>query len=313
MLRLRPAAGPRATTRPSRRDYGRFRIRPVGATLGAQVEGLALSEACNDESVAALSQALLDWKVLFFRDQDLDATQQARIASRFGRLTDDTLVPKTAERPEDDVVVFTRDATTVGLENEWHSDGTFRPMPTMGTMLRAIEVPEIGGDTLFADLAAAYELLPEATKARIARMTAIHDWSIGAYAGKYGDRLDALRSANPPVEHPVVIRHPETKRPTLFVNRLFTREIVGLPTDESDELLDALCGMVDLPEVQVRFRWEPGSVAFWDNIACNHYGANDYHPARRVMARTTFFSRVHVRVLGLEDEVPAPRASAQRP
>lgn len=313
MIRVRPTAGPRATSRPTRRDYGRFRVRPVGAVLGAQIDGVVLADACDDESFAALSQALLDWKVFFFRDQKLDATRQARFASRWGRLTDDTLVPKTAERLEDNVVVFTRDEKTVGLENEWHSDGTFRPMPTMGTILRAIEVPEVGGDTLFADLAAAYDLLPDAVKVRIARMTAIHDWSIGAYAGKYGDRLEALRAANPPVEHPVVIRHPETKRPTLFVNRLFTREIVGLSAAESAELLEALCSMVELPEVQVRFRWEPGSVAFWDNIACNHYGANDYHPARRVMARTTFFSRVHERVVGLNDAGDACEARPQRP
>lgn len=301
MLRIRPVAGPRILERPERRDYDRFRVRPVGASLGALVEGVDLAKRCDDATFRGLVQALGDWKVLFFRDQCLDAEQQALFSDRWGRLTDDTLVPKSAEQRIEDlsdmVVVFTRDATTAGLENEWHSDGTFRPMPTMGTLLRAIEVPEVGGDTLFADMAGAFTLLPEEQKRRLVGLTAIHDWSVGAYAGKYGDRLEALRAANPPVEHPVVIRHPATGRPTLFVNRLFTRELRGLPADEGAELLDALCAMVDLPEVQVRWHWESGSIALWDNVACNHYGANDYYPARRVMARTTFFSREHESLL----------------
>ncbi|MEZ4334870.1 MAG: TauD/TfdA family dioxygenase [Myxococcota bacterium] len=293
MIRIRPSAGPRPLDRPRRRDYGCFRVRPEGASFGARVEGIDLLAPCTDECHRALALALRDWKVLLFRDQPMDAERQARFVARWGRLTDDTLVPRTAARLEDNVVVFTRDAATVGLENEWHSDGTFRPMPTMGTMLRAIEVPEVGGDTLFADMTAAWSLLPEALKQRVVGLRAVHDWSIGAYAGKYGDRLDALRAANPPVEHPIVVRHPDTGAPILFVNRLFTREIVGLPREEGAWLLEALWSMVDLPEIQVRWRWERDSIAFWDNLACNHYGVNDYHPARRVMARTTFFSLQH--------------------
>jgi taurine dioxygenase len=282
--------------RPERRDYGRFRVRPLGACVGALVDGVDLCGPCDDGLQSDLAAALRDWKVIFFREQELTIAQHAAFAARWGLLTDDTLVARTAARPEDNVVVFVRDAATPGLENEWHSDGTFRTVPTMGTILRAIEVPEVGGDTLFADMGAAYDLLPVALRRRIVGLTAVHDWSIGAYAGKYAERLDDLRAVHPPVVHPVVIRHPETGRPTLFVNRLFTREVVGLAADESAELLDALCSMTDLPELQVRWRWEPGSVAMWDNIACNHYGANDYYPARRVMARTTFFSFTHDRL-----------------
>ena len=129
--------------------------------------------------------------------------------------------------PADFVVTFTRDARTVGLENGWHSDGTFRPMPTMGTMLRAIEVPDVGGDTVFADMAAAFDNLSPELRDRIAGRTALHDWSLGAYASKYGDDLARLQKELPPVRHPVVIRHPITDRPTLFVNRLFTASIDG--------------------------------------------------------------------------------------
>jgi taurine dioxygenase len=295
-LRARPPAGPLGLTRPERRDYRRFRVRPVGASLGGLVEGVDLRSPCDDDLQEALAAALRDWKVIFFREQDLTLEQHAAFAARWGMLTDDTLTATTAARPEDNVVVFVRDATTPGLENEWHSDGTFRPVPTMGTVLRAIEVPEVGGDTLFADMGAAFDILPADVRQRIVGMTAIHDWSIGAYAAKYADRVEALRAAHPPVEHPVVVRHPETGRPTLFVNRLFTREIVGLAPQDSAELLDGLCRMADVPEVQARWRWEPGSVAMWDNVACNHYGANDYYPARRVMARATFFSLAHARL-----------------
>lgn len=296
-MTTRPLAGPRVLARPPRRSWRRLTLRPRGVTLGALVEGVDLRRPCDDELQAELEQALADWKVLFFVDQDLTLDQQARFAARWGRLTDDTLASSTAARLEDNVVVFTRDATTAGLENEWHADGTFRPMPTMGTMLRALEVPEIGGDTLFCDMAAAFDNLPPDVAKLAGTLQAVHDWSIGAYAGKYGERLAELQAANPPVVHPVVIRHPVTGRATLFVNRLFTKEILGIPADEGAELLDQLCRMADLPELQVRWHWEPASMVLWDNIACNHYGANDYFPQRRVMARTTFFSTVHTEVV----------------
>jgi taurine dioxygenase len=296
----RPGVGPRVLHRLApgvqERAYHRLDLVPQAATLGALVQGVDLREPCDDELRDELLAALAEWKVLFFREQHLTTEQHAAFATRFGRLTDDTLVANSSPDPCDNVVVFVRDANTIALENEWHTDGTFRPMPTMGTILRAIEVPGIGGDTLFADMAAAYDNLPVEIQQQILRLDAVHDWSIGAYANKYGDRLEELRRQLPPVVHPVVIRHPATGRATLFVNRLFTRSIVGLEPDESDALLDLLFRQASLPELQVRWRWEPGSIAMWDNIACQHYGANDYFPQRRVMARTTFFSRTLDRI-----------------
>ncbi|MFA5883311.1 MAG: TauD/TfdA family dioxygenase [Acidimicrobiia bacterium] len=300
VLRTRPGAGPielrRIAEGAEPATYDRFSLAPLAATIGGVVEGVDLRVPLDDDLQEQLAAALREWKVLFFRDQHLTLEEHAGFAARWGQLTDDQLTPSTAESLVDNVVVFARDAETKGLENEWHSDGTFRPMPTMGTVLRAIEVPAVGGDTLFADMAAAYDNLPGDVRERIVGMRALHDWSIGAYAGKYADRLDGLRREYPPVEHPVVIRHPETGRATLFVNRLFTREICGLEPEASDELLAALCSMVDLPELQCRWHWEPGSVAMWDNVAVNHYGANDYFPQRRVMARATFFSLTHDRL-----------------
>jgi taurine dioxygenase len=120
-------------------------------------------------------------------------------------------------------------------------------------------------------------------------LTATHDWSMGAYANKYADQLEHFRTLLPPVEHPVVLRHPTTGRKTIFVNRFFTRCINGLSPSESDELLDHLCRQADVPEYQLRLHWEPGTIAFWDNLAVQHYGVNDYFPERRTMARATFF------------------------
>jgi len=267
--------------------YRRIRLDPVGATLGAQVIGIDLREPLDDELQSELDAALLEHKVLLFHDQHLTVEQQAAVATRWGPLVDDHLIPSRAANPVDNVVVFTRDGDRVGLENEWHTDGTFRATPSVATLLRAIEVPPVGGDTLFADMAAAYDNLPGDVKRRVGEMRAVHDWSLGAYASKYADRLDELRAKVPPVEHPVVLAHPRTGRPTLFVNRLFTARIVGLAPAESDALLDLLCRQAEIPEYHCRFRWRPGSIAFWDNVAVQHYGVNDYFPARRVMARAS--------------------------
>lgn len=264
--------------------YDHVTVVPVAPTLGAFVEGVDLAHP-SAEQLDDVDHALAEHKVLFFRGQHLTLEQHATFAAHWGPLVDDQLVLRQAPDPIDNMVEFTRDATVVAYENEWHTDGTFRAVPPFATVLRAIEVPGVGGDTLFADMAAAYDNLEPDLQERIAGMTAIHDWSIGAYSSKYGDRLAELREQVPPVEHPLAIRHPRTGRATLFVNRLFTREVVGLAPEESDALLDRLCRQAELPELQARIHWEPGTVAFWDNVAVQHYGANDYHPAVRTMAR----------------------------
>jgi taurine dioxygenase len=260
-------------------------VEPLGATIGALIRGVNLAEL-SDEVAAELDQALLEWKVLFFRDQHLTREAQVAFARRWGPLTDDRLLTGPARDPRDLLVEFTRDAATAGLENEWHTDGTFRPVPTLGTVLQATHVPAAGGDTLFADMATAYDNLPGPLRARIDGLAAVHDWSLGSYAEKYGDHLGELQAQVPPVTHPVVLPHPRTRRKTLFVNRLFTKEIVGVEPDEGAELLELLCRQAEIPEYQCRFHWTNGSLAFWDNLAVQHYGVNDYFPQPRVMTRT---------------------------
>ena len=289
----RHRAGPRVLNRlapgvePS--TYSHIEVTPVGATLGGLVTGVDLREPLDDDTFAEVDLAWREYKVLVFREQHLTARQHAELLSRWGPLTDDQLTPTPDKNPIDCLVEFTRDGATPGLENGWHVDGTFRLQPTAGTMLRAIEVPSVGGDTLFADMAAAYDNLTPDIQQLVDTLTATHDWSMGAYADKYADQLEHFQALLPPVVHPVVLRHPTTGRKTLFVNRFFTRCINGLTPTESDELLDHLCRQADVPEYQLRLHWRPGTIAFWDNLAVQHYGVNDYFPQRRTMARGTFF------------------------
>ena len=296
LARRRPAVGARILRRSSEGASPfvptRFRLVAEGATLGAWVEGVDLREPLDAALVDELRAAWLEWKVLLFRDQHLTIEQQARFASIWGALTDDHLDMRTSADPADNVVVFTRDATTMGLENGWHSDGTFRPVPTWGTTLRAIEVPEQGGDTMFVDMAAAFDNLDAGVRALVHGRSARHDWSLGGYAAKYAEDLDELRRRHPAVEQPLVILHPVTARPTLFVNALFTERILGLADDDAAALLGHLLHQAEVPEYQIRLRWKPGTLALWDNIAVQHYGVNDYYPHRRVTARATFLGRL---------------------
>lgn len=269
--------------------FSRFHVIPMAATLGGLVTGLDLSAPLDDETFLELDHAYREYKVLLFRDQHLTGRQHIEFLMHWGELTDDQLTPSPGKDPYECLIEFTRDGATVGLENGWHVDGTFRLQPPAGTLLRAVEVPAIGGDNIYADMAAAYDNLEPDVQRRIETLTATHDWSMGAYAGKYADRVEYFQEILPPVAHPVVLRHPTTGRKTIFVNRFFTKCINGLSARDSDELLDHLCRQADVPEYQLRVHWEAGSVVLWDNIAVQHYGVNDYYPQLRRMARATYF------------------------
>ena len=172
-----------------------------------------------------------------------------------------------------------------GVENEWHHDVTWHANPSLGAVIRAVELPPVGGDTLWADCAAAYDGLPSDLKDRIEHLTATHDWreTFGLVLDE--ERFAAMDARYPAPTHPVVRLHPETGRRTIFVNRIFTMRIDGVPEDESEWLIERLTAEVRRPEYQCRLRWTPGAVAFWDNRATMHYAVSDYHPQRRVMDR----------------------------
>jgi taurine dioxygenase len=290
----RPLSGPRIAPRTAPgwidQPYTRFNLTPATPTIGAYISDVSLAEPLDDETFAQLHHALLEWKVLFFRGQHLGADHHEALGRRWGELEWHPFATATLPGQRDDrpkVMRFAKDAKTVGQENIWHTDVTWRECPSLGSILRAVEVPEVGGDTLWADMGAAYDCLPDDVKDRLEGLVAVHDWWDTFGRAMPAAERDALRPDFPPVEHPVVRTHPETGRKTLFVNAAFTRQIVGMPKDESDELLDFLYRQAAYPEYQCRFHWSPGDVAFWDNRATQHYAASDYFPQRRVMERIT--------------------------
>lgn len=263
-----------------------FDVRPVTPAIGAEIRGLDLGALCDAETFAALEQAWLDHKVLFFRAQQHITTEQhVAFCRQFGELELHPFAPPKPGYPE--VLLVIANAQRRGNENTWHSDVTWRAEPSRGSMLRAITVPDVGGDTLFADMEAAYDGLDDATKERLAGATAMHDLTRVAATIAGQKVASALSEKFPPSEHPVVRTHPMTGRKSLYVNAAFTTHLVGLPADESDALLQHLYRQAAIPEYQCRLRWEPGTVALWDNRCVQHYAASDYWPAERLMERVT--------------------------
>lgn len=261
-----------------------FDVEQLGATIGAEIRGVDLNEA-DDETVGELWHALLTYKVIFFRDQDLTPAGHVAFARRFGDLEVHPFIKANPDHPE--LVRFEKDASVGGFENGWHSDVSWRERPSMGTVLRAVKVPPNGGDTLFADMYAAYDGLDDKTRDRIDPMTAVHDYSrvFGHTIGP--DKREEMRRRFPPVRHPVVRHHPDTGRPLLYVNRFFVDHLEDLEEEESVALIDRLSRQAELPEYQCRFHWRDGSVAFWDNRAVQHYACSDYWPEVRIMERAS--------------------------
>jgi taurine dioxygenase len=286
-LEIGPRVAARTTPGFDDRPYERFSVTPLAPTIGAEIGGVDLGAPVDDELQAELRRALLEWKVLFFRDQDITRPQQRVFAERWGPLEQHPFYryvhPDTDG--DDDVVTLAKDAMSGGAENEWHADVTWHTEPSWGAVLRAVEVPPVGGDTLWADAAAAHDALPAELRERIAGLTAVHDWQHTFGLAMTDAERERLAVQFPAQEHPVVRIHPETGRRTLFVNAIFTRRIVGLDEAESDALLLRLHREVSRPEHQCRFRWTPGAVAFWDNRATQHYASSDYWPQPRVMDR----------------------------
>jgi taurine dioxygenase len=260
-------------------------VAPLTTVLGAEVSGVDLASPLDASAIAAIRDALLEHKVLLFRKQSLDPTTQARLASRFGELTPAHPVEPSVEgHPE----ILSLDSDDGARADVWHSDLTFQESPPLGAMLHAVVVPDVGGDTIWADMAAAYEALSPALRDFLTALTATHS---AAKAGGYfaardtgGDKAAATAAAVP-AHHPVIRAHPETGRPSLFVNPLFTTKIDGLRRAESDALLDLLYEIATRPEHQMRWHWSAGDVAFWDNRCTMHYALLDYGKERRRMER----------------------------
>ena len=266
-------------------SWSHITVTPLAVSLGAEISGVSVAADLPDEVIDEIRRALVEYKVLFFRDQPLDAAGHVAFAARFGQLEVHPFIPGNDAHPE--LVRFEKSADTGGYENAWHHDVTWRAVPSRAAILHAISVPAVGGDTLFADMYAAYEGLDAGTKDRIEDLVAVHDYARAFGYGLSDDDMAEMRREYPPVEHPVVVRHPDSGRRALYVNRIFTDHIVGLPDDESRSLLELLCSQAELLEYQCRFRWTDDAVAFWDNLAVQHYAASDYWPHVRVMERAS--------------------------
>ena len=268
---------------------GSIKLAPLTPTIGAEVCNLDLTKPLDAGVIADLKTALLDWKVLFFRDQDVTTEQHLTFARHFGALEVHPFAPSKPDYPE--VLAITHNDKSKGRENTWHSDVTWRETPSLGSILHALEVPEVGGDTLFSDMYAAYEGLSAEVKAKVEGRVAVHDFAHFRAGlkrqGKTEAEIEVFNQKYPMMEHPVIRTHPETGRKAIYVNAAFTQHIVGLEKEESDALLAHLYAQAAIPEYQCRFRWRKHSLAFWDNRSGQHYAASDYFPAVRRMERVT--------------------------
>lgn len=277
MTRLTTVDAPAAT----------FEIEPVGPTIGAEIRGLDLTRPPDAESFRALEAALIAHKVVYLRDQQIGTRQHVAIGHMFGELEIHPFSPE-GEFPEIMVLDNHRDNPVLSTD-VWHSDTTFRECPTKYSILRCLEIPDTGGDTIWADMCAAYDGLSDALKAMIGGLGAVHDFRnfrvLFADSEEGRKQLRRMEELYPNPTHPVVRTHPVTGRKALFVNPQFTLGINGMTEAESRMLLDLLFAQTHLPEYQFRLRWKTGTIAFWDNRATQHYAANDYYPNRRHMER----------------------------
>lgn len=265
-------------------DTGKLDIRPMTPAIGAEIFGVDLGASDIAGSVPAIRAALLKYGVIFFRDQSMSQEQHIAFARHFGELEIHPATPKSQPNPE--VLHIAHGPESRGQENNWHSDVTWRECPSLGSILHAREIPEVGGDTLFANMHLAYERLSPKMQEFCCGLTAVHDIA-RVFAKRLNKSLEELHEKYPPMRHPVIRTHPETGERAIYVNTGFTSHIEGLSGDESRWLLDHLYATAKDVEIQCRFRWQPGSVAFWDNRVCQHLAVSDYFPARRVMERVT--------------------------
>jgi taurine dioxygenase len=265
-------------------------IRPLAGAIGAEIFGVDLAGELDDDTVAGIRRAWLDWCVIFFRGQDLPPERFLAFAGRFGQPIEYPFVKGIDGFPEITPVIKL-EHERVNFGGLWHSDTTYLEIPPMGTMLIALEVPPHGGDTLFANMYLAYETLSPGMRRLLDGLVAVNSSAKADVTKTREDRMrDGARAdarQEYVAEHPVVRTHPETGRKALYVNGGHTLRFGGMSEAESAPLLRFLFAHQHRPEFTCRFRWEPGSLAFWDNRCAQHNPINDYHGFRRVMHRVT--------------------------
>lgn len=268
-------------------DTATFEVEPIGPTIGAEIRGLDLRQPLSTETFRAFETVLIEYKIIYLRDQPITTAQHVALGRLFGELEVHPFRPE-GEFPEIMVLDNHKDNPVLSTD-VWHSDTTFRECPTSYSILRCLEIPRTGGDTLWADMCAAYDGLSAALKNMIDGLDAVHDFknfrALFTNSENDRERLRQMEALYPNPSHPVVRTHPVTGRKALFVNRQFTLRITGLKERESQALLELMYEQTHVPEYQFRLRWKPHTIVLWDNRSTQHYAANDYYPNRRHMER----------------------------
>ncbi|MDZ7962797.1 MAG: TauD/TfdA family dioxygenase [Aulosira sp. DedQUE10] len=290
-----------------------FDIKPIAGRIGAKLIGVDLSTNLSDEIISDIRKALVKYKVIFFREQNIDANQQVAFARRFGEVT--TAHPTVPSLPENPEVLDLNYGKTVARANNWHTDVTFVDSPPLGSVLRALVIPPSGGDTIWANSVTAYQDLPTPLRDLADQLWAIHSNAYD-YAAAVVDLPEAVRAYRDVFTstvyetlHPVVRVHPESGERGLFIGG-FVRRLRGLSQNESDEIIKLLQAYVTRPENTVRWRWRVGDVAFWDNRATQHYAIADYGDQPRHVQRVTIVGNIPVGIDGKQSEAIIGDSSA---
>src|SRR6476469_1711199 len=282
-----------------------FEIHPVAGRIGAKIVGVDLSTDLSDDIISEIRKALVQYKVIFFRNQQLDADGQVAFARRFGELT--TAHPTVPSLPGHPTILDLDYGRTAARANNWHTDVTFIDRPPLGSILRAIEIPPVGGDTIWANSVTAYQDLPPHLRSLADQLWAVHSnaYDYAEAAINLSEELKAYRkvftSTVYETLHPVVRVHPESGERGLFIGG-FVRQIRGLSTTESDDIVRLLQSYVTRPENTVRWRWQEGDVAFWDNRATQHYAIDEYGDQPRRVQRVTIAGDLPVSIDGKRSE-----------
>ena len=275
---------------------GSINVEPLTCTIGAEISNVNLGDASRDDALFGEIRALLhQYKVLFFRDQDITRAEHVAFARRFGELEDHPVVGSDPDHPGLVRIYKGPDTRNEQYENAYHCDATWRECPQFGAVLRCVECPPVGGDMIWVNMVEAYNRLPEHVKAQIAGLRARHSIEASFGAAMPLEKRLALRAQYPDAEHPVVRTHPETGEKVLFVNA-FTTHFTNYHTPANvrfgqdanpgaSMLLNYLISQAYIPEFQVRFRWKKNSMAIWDNRSTQHYAVMDYPPCHRKMER----------------------------
>jgi taurine dioxygenase len=269
----------------------RFEVRPVSGAVGAEIVGVDLARDLDATEVEGIRSAFHEHGVVFFRDQALTPEQHIAFARRIAPININRFFKSAPGYPEIAEVRKEPDQKT-NIGGGWHTDHSYDQIPAMGSILLAREVPPRGGDTMFASMGLAFEALSDGLKQTLESLRAVHSsrhvFGAKALAARgSADRYVNADQATQDAVHPVIIRHPDTGRKTLYVNGGFTTHFEGWTVAESEPLLKYLYAHASRPEFQTRFRWQEGSIAMWDNRATWHFAINDYHGDRRLMHRIT--------------------------